>query len=74
MNVQLLCKRVTTVGELVKALSQLPSDASISPFGSESCKLVYKEKENRAYLDEDLTDILTEEEYTQLEDQYGNIR
>lgn len=57
VKAKVLVKRISTVGQLVKALSQLPNDTLISPFGSETAKLVYKESENRVYIDEDFSDF-----------------
>jgi len=52
---QVLLKNISTVGELAKALNRLPPETAISPFGSESCKLVYSPEEQRAYIDEDFS-------------------
>ena len=58
VDVQVLLKNVNTTGQLVKALSQLPSDTVIHPFGSEKCKLIYSPKDGQAYLDEDFSGYL----------------
>ena len=67
-DVKLLLKNISTTGQLAKALSQLPPDTVIYPFGSDSCRLIYKESEETAYLDEDFG-FLSEEDYESLEDQ-----
>lgn len=41
-----------TVQGLINLLSQLPADATISPFGSPECAVGYDPVENAAYLDE----------------------
>lgn len=66
-DAKLILKKITTTGQLAKALAQLPSDTQLSPFGSEIAKLVYKESESRAYIDEDFS-FLSEEELEQLEE------
>jgi hypothetical protein len=66
-DAKLILKKITTTGQLAKALAQLPSDTQLSPFGSEVAKLVYKESESRAYIDEDFS-FLSEEELEQLEE------
>ena len=60
-DAKLILKRISTVGQLAKALSQLPPDTEIAPFGSGDARLVYKESEGRAYIDEDFS-FLSEEE------------
>lgn len=54
-DIQVLLKNITTTGQLAKALSQLPPDTVINPFGAEGCKLIYKPSEERAYIDEDFS-------------------
>lgn len=39
-DAKLIVKKITTTGQLAKALAQLPSDTLLSPFGSEVAKLV----------------------------------
>jgi hypothetical protein len=51
MNI--ILKNISNVGELTEALSKLPPETGISPFGSENCKLVYDEENKVAYIDED---------------------
>lgn len=36
-DIQLLLKNINTTGQLAKALSQLPPETTIQPFGSEDC-------------------------------------
>ena len=52
---KVLTKNISTVGQLVRALSQLPADIVLYPFGSESAHLVYDEKNEQAYIDEDFS-------------------
>ena len=40
-----------TVNDLIDALSALPGDAKIDPFGEYEVALAYDDKENRAYID-----------------------
>lgn len=50
---KVVLEEICTTGDLAEALLTLPKSTSISPFGSENCKLVYDEKEHCAYIDED---------------------
>lgn len=52
---KLICKNIKTVGQLQNALSQLPSDTILNPFGSENASLVYDKKNEIAYIDEDFS-------------------
>lgn len=52
---KVITKNINTVGQLMKALSKLPSDAVLNPFGSECAHLVFDEKNNQAYIDEDFS-------------------
>lgn len=52
---KVITKNISTVGQLMKALSKLPSDALLNPFGSECAHLVFDEKKNQAYIDEDFS-------------------
>lgn len=70
-DIQLLLKNINTTGQLAKALSQLPPETTIQPFGSEDCILIYRPSEECAYLDEDFS-WLNDEDYealSELEDQ-----
>ena len=58
----LLTDNISTTGQLVAALSKLPPDTAIAPFGSPDSKLIYREYEGRAYLDEDFSDFYEEDE------------
>ncbi len=40
-----------TVNDLIDALSDLPGDAKIDPFGAYEVALAYDDKANRAYID-----------------------
>ena len=66
-DAKVLVKRISTVGQLVKALSQLPVDTAISPFVSDNATLIYKKSEERAYIDEDFS-FLSEEEVESIYD------
>lgn len=48
---ELIAENFTTVGELIDALSKLPADTSLTPFGDEDAALVYDKDEKVAYLD-----------------------
>lgn len=52
---KLITKNISTVGQLAKALSQLPPDTTIQPFGSEDAALVYDKESEIAYIDEDFS-------------------
>lgn len=52
---KVVTKNISTVGQLMKALSKLPSDAVLYPFGAECAHLVFDEKNNQAYIDEDFS-------------------
>ena len=60
--------KIGTVGELAEALNKIPKDTPISPLGALS-HLVYDEKNNLAYLDEDFSWIEDDQEYEDLEKQ-----
>ena len=66
-DAKVLVKRISTVGQLVKALSQLPVDTTISPCGADNATLIYKKSEERAYIDEDFS-FLSEEEVESIYD------
>lgn len=48
-----LLDNISTVGQLKEMLELLPQDASLNPFGSSDCRLVYDIKNNLAYIDEE---------------------
>lgn len=52
---KLITKNISTVGQLQRALSQLPPDTALNPFGSEDAALVYDKKNEIAYIDEDFS-------------------
>lgn len=53
--VKIIMNEINNTGDLAKALSELPSDTVLYPFGSMMCKLVYDEENKQAYIDEDLS-------------------
>ena len=65
-DIQLLVKNIKTTGQLAKALSQLPPDTELFPFGSESCLLIYKKSTETAYIDEDFS-FLSDEDLEELD-------
>ncbi len=67
-DIKLLAKNISTVGQLAKALSQLPPDTALYPFGSEMTSLIYKPGEEMAYIDDDFC-YLSEEDAKALKDQ-----
>ena len=50
---KLIIEKIGTVGQLQRALSNLPQDAILHPFGSSISRLVFNDEENIAYIDED---------------------
>lgn len=68
-KVTLLGQNFETVGELMEALSKLPPETPLNPFGSSNALLFYIKKDKRAYLDEDYDWIEDEDIYNELEDQ-----
>lgn len=52
---KIILNEISNTGDLAKALSELPSDTVLYPFGSMMCKLVYDEESKQAYIDEDLS-------------------
>lgn len=57
---RVLLENVSNVGDLVEALSKLPPETNISPFGSGECMLVYDEEEGNSYIDENFSWALEE--------------
>lgn len=53
----------------MEALSKLPPETPLNPFGSSNALLFYIKKDKRAYLDEDYSWIEDEDIYNELEDQ-----
>ena len=79
---RILLENISTVGELKRALSEIPDDTFINPFGSPNCKLAYDKANKIAYLDEDIDDecwnindeCMTFEEYKDsIKDGYMNL-
>ena len=60
MNI--ILKNINNVGELAEALSELPPETELYPFGSEDCKLVYDKENKIAYIDEDFGFLEEDEE------------
>ena len=56
---QILLQNINNVGDLVDALTKIPRNTQISPFGDENATLAYDAANNRVYLDND--DFLDEE-------------
>lgn len=52
---KVILTEINNTGDLAKALSELPPDTKLSPFGSAMCKLLYDEEDGRAYIDEDFS-------------------
>lgn len=67
-KVKLLGYGFSTVGELQKALSKLPANTPLDPFGSTESMLYYVSGDKRAYLDE-AYDWLSDDEMDSLEEQ-----
>ena len=65
---KVITKNISTVGQLKEALSSLPSDAKLFPFGSAVAHLVYDEANEQAYIDESFDWIDNDEEYAALEE------
>ena len=68
-KVKVLGQDFETVGELIEALSQLPANTPLNPFGSSNAILFYITKDHRAYLDENYDWIEDEATMEELEDQ-----
>lgn len=52
---KIVLKNISSVGQLAKALCKLPAEATLYPMGSCDCKLVYDDKNQIAYIDEDFS-------------------
>lgn len=52
---KVILEEIKTTGDLADALSKLPRNTKISPFGSTICRLIYDENNKRAYIDEDFS-------------------
>lgn len=52
---RVILENIENTGELARALSELPCDTPLSPFGSSNCKLVYDDNKKVAYIDEDFS-------------------
>ena len=52
---RVILENIDYTGDLAKALSELPPDTPLNPFGSTDCKLVYDDKAKIAYIDEDFS-------------------
>ena len=52
MGTKIVLDKITNVKDLRLALSSLPGDAKLYPFGSADTKLVYDGKNKTAYIDE----------------------
>ena len=50
---EILLQNINNVGELADALSKLPRDTQITPFGDENTTLVYDKENKRLYMDND---------------------
>lgn len=59
---KIILNDVNNVGELKKALSNIPDDTQFTTFGLDNCKLAYVEKSNIMYLDEDFSWLIEEVE------------
>ena len=65
VGVQIISGGFTTVGELIDALSQLPRNTFLTPFGDQTAVLAYDAANNSAYLD---SENFIEEEFEINED------
>lgn len=48
---KIILENISNVGDLVEALSTIPKETKIHPFGEIGSVLAYDEKEKRAYID-----------------------
>ncbi|MCR5168601.1 MAG: hypothetical protein K6C13_15520 [Oscillospiraceae bacterium] len=57
---EIILQNIETVGDIIDALSKLPRNTEITPFGDPDAMFVYDKENNRLYLD---NNIFLEEEF-----------
>jgi len=68
-NMKVITRDISTVGQLKDALSTLPSETILFPFGSSVAHLVYDEENKQAYIDENFDWIDNDDVYESLEEE-----